>query len=445
MVGAVVGADRERGAPAPIAADIEALLIELVAGITPAPGGRGRPPILPAAVLWASLVIGVLRGAMSQAAIWRLALDATLWHGAARPVSDEAVYRRLAAPGPSPLGTLFGDLTALLRDRVTPWADPTLVPFAVDVVAIDETTLDPVARRVPALRGVPPGDDRLLPGKLAGVFDLRRQLWRAIAVIDDAHQNERVAARRLVAELTPGTLILADLGYFGFEWFDDLTEAGYLWVSRLRAKTSYVVAHVFVQDDTLFDGLVWLGAHRADRAKHLVRLVRFRTGTTERAYLTNVRSPLYLSPAQLTQLYARRWDIELAVKLVKRHLGLHLLWSAKPAVLHHQIWAVLVIAQIVQALRLEIAGRAGVGLFDVSLELMLQHLPQYAAVHEDPIAAFIAAGRVLGFLRPARRVVVEAPALPKHLITFPPPDLATTREPRYAHRKCGPRSPRTKN
>ena len=61
---------------------IESVLVEVVAHAQPAVRtGPGRPPILPAAVLWAALVIGVLRGAMSQAAIWRIVIAKDLWRG----------------------------------------------------------------------------------------------------------------------------------------------------------------------------------------------------------------------------------------------------------------------------------------------------------------------------------------------------------------------------
>ncbi|MBA3414464.1 MAG: hypothetical protein H0U10_04465, partial [Chloroflexia bacterium] len=65
-------------------------------------------------------------------------------------------------------------------------------------------------------------------------------------------------------------------------------------------------------------------------------------------------------------LYARHWDIDLAFTLVKRHLGLHLRWSAMPGVVPQQVWAVLTVAQVVQGLRLEIAAAAGVDPFEVS-------------------------------------------------------------------------------
>jgi len=425
---------------------VEQTLVELAAGVVVQPTGqRGRPLILPAAVLWASLAIGVLRGVMSQADVWRLAMDRQLWRGPIVPVSDEAVYKRLATADSNAMATLFRQISALLTERIAPWCDDTLVPWASDVVALDATTLDPVARSIPALRPVARGDHALLPGKIAGLFDLRRQQWRAITLIDDAHQNEKVSARRLVGDLPPGSMIVADLGYFGFEWFDDLTDHGYLWVSRLRAKTTYRVQHVLYDDGVTVDSLVWLGAYRADRAKHLVRLIRVRTGATERAYLTNVTSPLFLQPHDLVALYARRWDIEMAVSLVKRQLGLHLLWSAKPSVIYHQIWAVLIIAQIVQALRVEIAGRANIALFDVSIELLIRHFPRYAAQSDDPISAYIADGPHLHYFRPSRRITITAAPYAMHHVIFPPPDLTTTQIPRYAHRKCGPRPPLTSN
>lgn len=424
---------------------VESVLVELVSGLGPVRlPGPGRPPILSAALLWASLTIGVLRGVMSQAAVWRLACDRQLWRGRQVVVSDEAVYKRLAAPGPSPLGTLFTDLTRLLRARIEPWQDWTLAPFASDVVAIDETTLDPVARSLPSLRAIPVGDHALLPGKIAGVFDIRRRLWTRLEVIENPHQNEKIAARALIADLRPGTLILADMGYFSFRWFDELTDAGHFWISRVPAKVSMTVVHALITRDAYCEQLVFLGGYRADRSKHLVRLVRYSTARGTHTFITNVCDPAVLSVRQLAELYARRWDIELAVKLVKRELGLHLLWSAKPTVMTHQIWAVLLIAQILQALRSEIAGRAGVPVDEVSMRLLVSDFPRYAAGHADPIAAFIAAGRALGYIRPSRRIQVTTPDLPPDAYTPPPPALRTTHKHRYApwHRGVASHQPK---
>jgi hypothetical protein len=430
-----------------VVGEVEQFLREAITQMAPVEaeaerGGPGRPRILPALCLWAGLLVCLLQGFSSQLALWRLLSGKGLWFYPRFPVSDQAIYKRLEQAGTAPLEGLFAQVSTLLRERLEPFHQHGLAPFAREVVVLDETTLDPVARLLPTLRSLPKGDPRLLPGKLAGLFDVRRQQWLRVQHIANPAQNEKVAARQMLAGLPPGSLILADLGYFAFAWFDDLTAMGHWWLSRLRAKTSYRVVHVYYEEGDTFDGLVHLGAYRADRAAQVVRLVRFREGPNLYAYLTNVLDPGVLALAEMARLYARRWDIELAVKLVKRHLGLHLLWSAKPVVVLQQVLGVLIISQILQALRLEIAGRAGVDPFDVSLDLLVKYLPHYAYSGEDPVEAFLAFGHELRFIRPSRRTRTRAPVIPPEAITPLPAQISLTRTPRNGHRNCGPRPPR---
>jgi hypothetical protein len=401
--------------------------------------GPGRPRILPAMALWAGLLVCVLRGFSSQLALWRLLSDRGLWFFPRFPITDQAVYKRLQNAGTAPFETLFGQINTVLADRLKGVVSTTLAPFASEVVSIDESTLDAVARKLPTLRNVPGGDDRLLPGKLAGAFDLRTQQWRTIRLQPNAHQNEKVLAREMVAELPAGALVVADLGYFGFAWFDWLTDQGYHWLSRLRAKTSYEVVHCFYERGDIFDGIVWLGAYRSDRTKHAVRLVTFRVGGTLHRYITNVRDPGRFSLVNIAELYARRWDIEMAIALVKQHLKLRLLWSAKSVVIQQQVWAALIIAQILQAMRLEIAWKARVDPFEVSIGLLVEYAPRYAQEGRDPVKVFVERGRDLGFIRPSRRVRVQAPYIPPGAILPTPAGLVLVRTPRYAQRNCSKR------
>jgi hypothetical protein len=392
---------------------------------------------LPALLLWTGLVVCVLRGLGSQMALWRLLSQRGLWSYPRIPITDDAVRQRLARTGTGPMERLFAQVTALLAERIEPWIDRRLGAFAADIVAIDEITLDKVARLLPALRPVPVGDPGLLAGTLAAVFDIRRQQWRRVLYRQDTQQNEKVAARTLLPGLVPGTLILADLGYFGFRWFDDLTDGGYFWLSRLRSRTSYTLIETLYAQDGTRDVLIWLGAYRADRAKHAVRLLEFVAGGRTYRYITNVLDPGTLSIGDAARLYARRWDIEMAVNTVKSHLGLHLFWAANPVVIQQQIWAVLIIAQIFAAFRQEIAARAEVDLFDVSLPLLIEYFPHYIAAGTDPVELFIEHGRALGFIRPSSRTQIHAPSIPLNRYRARSPDLVLQREPRYARRRCG--------
>ena len=431
-----------------VVGEIESFLREAISQMKPdeAEGrwrGPGRPRILPSLALWAGMLVCVLRGFTSQLAVWRLLSEGQFWFYPRFPISDQAVYNRWESEGVSCLVKLFCQISQVLRERLAPFVDKTLAPFATEVVALDESALDQVARHLPALREVPKGDNRLLPGKIAGLFDIRRQQWWRIEHIDNPDQNEKVPARGLLIGLCKGSLILADLGYFAFPWFDYLTDQGYHWISRFRAKTSYSILHVYYQNGETFDGIVWLGAYRADMAAYAVRLVRFRVGTHLYSYLSNVLDPELLPMLEISRLYARRWDFELAMKLIKRHLKLHILWSAKDVVILQQVWAALTISQILQALRVEIAGRAGVDTFDVSMALLVQYAPQYAYTGRNPVDVFVKQGRELRFIRPSTRTVIQGPVMDRSEIVPLPADLVLVRKPRYAQRNCGSRKTTT--
>jgi hypothetical protein len=338
--------------------------------------------------------------------------------------------------------SLFYRVSSVLKERLGPYAQDSLAPFAAEAVALDESALDPLSRRLPALRGLPSEDRKLLPGKFAGLFDLRRQLWLKVLFVPDLDRNEKLSARGMIAELPLGSLILADLGYFAFEWFDDLTALGHHWISRLRAKTSYELIHAYYQNGDTLDAVIYLGVYRSNRASHPVRLVRFRLGNTAYQYITSVLDPKVLPMVEIARLYARRWDIELAIDLAKTHLGLHLLWSTKPVGIMQQLYAVLIISQILQAIRMEVAGRAEVDPFEVSIELLVRWMPQFAYAGEDPVAAFVEQGRALGFIRPSTRTRIRAPIIPAEEIAPLPQGILLPRTPRYAHANCGPRATR---
>ena len=103
-------------------------------------------------------------------------------------------------------------------------------------------------------------------------------------------------------------------------------------------------------------------------------------------------------------------------------------------VIQQQLLAVLIISQVLQALRVEIAWRAGVDRFEVSLPLFIKYASWYAKDGRDPVQAFVERGRELGYIRPSRRTVIRAPALPQNY-TKPPTDLVLSRTPRYAGRR----------
>jgi IS4 transposase len=99
----------------------------------------------------------------------------------------------------------------------------------------------------------------------------------------------------------------------------------------------------------------------------VARLVRVRVGCCTHEDLTQVLDPRVLPVGDLVRLYARRWEIELAFVLLKEYLEVHLWWQSKLAGILQQIWACLILAQLLQAMRMELACQAHVDPFEGSM------------------------------------------------------------------------------
>lgn len=391
---------------------------------------RGQPRILPALALWSGILVGVIRGFSAQLEIWRLLAQQGLWDFPRFTIGDDAVYKRLKHASADTLKVVFEQVTMLLNLNFTAPVQ-TLASFASGVFALDEMTLDQVKKRLPSLRN---SEGAVLIGSITALFDIRRQLWRAVEFHGNSLQNEKVAARGMLDFVPTGSLILADLGYFGFSWFDDLTSGGYHWVSRLRSKTSYTLIHTLFERDGMLDLIVWLGAYRADRAGRAVRLVQFTKNGRTWCYVTNVLDPRVLSMREISVLYARRWDIEMMFNLVKTHLKLNVLWSSQLNVVLHQVFAVFTVAQVILGTRAEIASRAKADVFDVSLDLMIRWLPRFAADGVDPVAVLAERGRAMKLIRGSTRMkwVLEEVGLEGY--SFLPVGTALIRVARYARK-----------
>jgi len=338
----------------------------------------------------------------------------------------------------------FEQVSGWMNEQLVGLEERDLAPWASQVLALDESTLDAVGRWLPELRRLLPGDPGLLAGRLSALFDVRRQQWVRVEVWQEAVANCKQQARTMIEGLAADTLLLFDRGYLSFPWFDELTERKLWWISRYANHASMQVRHLLYQGDGVRDAIVWLGRYRADRAKYPVRLVEFYHHGQWHRYLSNVTDPARLSLADIARLYARRWDIELAFRVLKEHLQVSQLWSAKWEVVQVQIWCALLLAQLFHGLQVQLAAQQGVEPFDVSIDLLVEIVPRLLQRGIVPLPYLGRYGREVGLIRPSTRLQVQVPFVDLTWISPPPPEALRPRDTgRYAQRKCAP-GPRLK-
>lgn len=400
----------------------------------------GRPSALSWSQLCLAVVACLMMGWQHQLDLRRLLCIEGFWNWPAVPLlCDQAIYNRLERAAIW-MQRLFEQVSQSLRTRLEPWQDRQLAPFASRVLALDESQLDQVGRWIPQLRQVCQHDPALRAGRISALFDVRLQQWWKVDVLQEAQTNCKVHARAMIEGLEAGVLLLFDRGYFAFEWFDDVTSRGLFWISRYSNNASYTILHVCYRADGVLDAIVSLGNYRSDQAAYPVRLLQFCYRGHQYSYLTNVCDPRILSMVEVVRLYARRWDIELAFRLLKDHLHLRFLWSAKWSVIQVQLWACLLLGQCFHALQQEIAHQAGVESEEVSLELLVRLTPIWVQRGVDPLSTSLRFGRELGIIRPSSRTRWQAPRVEPTWITPPPAEVLCPRQKvRHAHCNCQPR------
>jgi hypothetical protein len=405
---------------------------------------RGRPATLQVPHLLLVCLLAVLRQTFSPGYVWRTLLLETV--GSFAPLIDlsrQAVRQRLLALGLRPFSQLLTQIQVLLTERGSRTSALSLAAFAPMVVALDECKLSAVARLCDEVAHLPKDSPCLLVGKLAALFDVRRQQWVHIQFLSDALGNGTVASLLLIESLPKGSLILADLGYFGFAWLHYLTTQGFSWISRLKSSCSYQIAHVFYQQGETLDALIRLGAYRSNQYPDVVRFIQYRHGATLCRYVTNVLDPSLLPMSDIPLLYARRWDIELAFKLVKQALGLQVWWSSVQTLVLQQLLLTLLIAQVIHFFQLEIAAQAGVDPFDVSLDILLKLLSQACwPCPSGLIQTLVSHAHRFGLIRPSRRLALDVPSPPLESLKPVPPGFQWQRPWKHTVRKI-PRHPRT--
>ncbi len=222
---------RARQLPVPTQQQLVSYVTEKTEVLVPAVRRPGKPATLTALHVCLGIVLCGLEGFGSQLKLWRrLCLEPT---GPFAPVLvvDQAIYNRLARAA-GVMRLFFEQVSGWMAQQLEGLEERSLAPWACQVLALDESTLDAVGRWLPELRALLPGDPRRLSGRISALFDVRRQQWVRVELWQEAVANCKQQARLLLEGLQAGTLLLFDRGYLSFPWFDELTERQLYWISR---------------------------------------------------------------------------------------------------------------------------------------------------------------------------------------------------------------------
>lgn len=371
-------------------------------------GLRQRILTLPLMMAFVLSLIWRQIGSVSEA-VRELNRRGVLWSGAVK-VSQQAVSQRL---GSFPAQLFYQVLLDLLPQMQVRWqsrkrslsqAMTWALEHFLDVVVLDGSTLDALMRKTGLLRQ---GDQPHLAGRIAALVSAASQLPRRIWYEEDSQAHDQIFWERAVESLPKGVLLLFDLGFTNYDWFDKLSLAHLWFVTRAKSNAVYQVQQVLQQSAQLRDRVVRLGQGPTECAS-LVRLVEIQIGGGWHRYLTNVLDAQRLPAEYVAELYGQRWRIEDAFNVVKRLLGLAYFWVGSFNGIQLQVWATWILYAVLVDLTDQVAEALNRPFSEISMEMVYRGLYHFVYAYQDgeytdPVQFLADEAKLLGIVKRPRR------------------------------------------
>ena len=231
-------------------------------------------------------------------------------------VSVEAYYGKINRVEPSTsegVVQFAGRKTAELLQALGAKAQQVLPGYKCSV--LDGNHMRKSEKRIKELRGL---GAAALPGTIVAKFNLEEQVFERAYLLEDAHAQECTVLDRVVADLKPNELLIADRHFCIAKFLMDVAAAMGFFVIRQHGRLQGELLGKRRQCGRSDTGMVYEQALRICDSMGRELVVRritveldtpTRDGDQQLHLLSNVPSE-HASAERLAQLYRDRWDIE---------------------------------------------------------------------------------------------------------------------------------------
>jgi hypothetical protein len=370
---------------------------------------RMRQRLLTLPVIVAIIVSLVWRRVPSIAEVQKVLAREGMLGVAPLQVSAQAITKRLDVLPAAVVGQLFAEVCAQLHAHAPPalphpsW-EPVRQHFA-RLALVDGSTLEALRKKTQGLRE---HAGLVLGGKMMVMVEAfsHRPLWQLYT--EDAAANDKRFAAEILAALPVGGLLVFDLGFCSFLWFDDFTASARFFVTRMREQTAYRTVQELRSSPHDRDEIIQVGQYRSNPCQHPLRMVSVLWQGVWSRYLTNVLDPQVLSARQVCEWYRRRWRIEDAFALTKRLLDLAYVWTGSTNAVQLQIYATLIFYAVLVTICQQIAQALGEPLERISVEMVFRAFYHYSRAVQrgegNDLVAFLAEyAKLLGIVKRRRK------------------------------------------
>ena len=203
------------------------------------------------------------------------------------------------------------------------------------------------------------------------------------AFVDFTRGNEHEINRARQLELTRGSYVVFDRGYTDYSWYQELTEDGVFFVTRL--KSNAVITPGRKRRGRKSPGVIEDREIRLGNLPETFRLVTYLDKETDITYQF-VTNALDIPAQTVADLYKERWQIELFFKWIKQNLRVKSFLGTSMNAVKTQLWIALCAYLVLSFLKFQ--SKIG-----ASLQRMLQILQLNLFERRDLMSLFRPPGK----------------------------------------------------
>ena len=168
-------------------------------------------------------------------------------------------------------------------------------------------------------------------------------------------KNHDVTVGRTL-EFPKGSIVAVDKGYNDYAWYNQLTEKGIFFVTRLKTNAKYRTVSrrpVLKNKGLICDQTIeFTGVQTAKKCPVQLRRIAYRDAETGKRYvfLTN---NFKLSAKTIADIYKARWQVELFFKWIKQNLKIKSFVGTSKNAVMTQIWIALCVYLLLAFLKFQ--------------------------------------------------------------------------------------------
>lgn len=175
------------------------------------------------------------------------------------------------------------------------------------------------------------------------------------SAFDSVSENEMNLASHLIKRLPDNSLTLFDKGFYSLGLLHDWQEKGLNthWLLPLKKGTQYEVVRRLGKQDTLIRLTTTPQARKKREGLPMTmeaRLVSRKIKGKDVHILTSMVDPMKYPSAEIVDLYAHRWEIEMGYREMKQHLleSRFTLRSQLPELIYQELWGLLLAYNLIR-------------------------------------------------------------------------------------------------